>query len=358
MSGLEQRPGFVAARVGGALLLATGAFLVLRLFLVPMAWAAIVAYVSWPLFRRARDRSRRPRLAAMLFTLAIPIGLAIPVTSFFVTLAEQGSELIAAAQEWVQAGVPLPSWLAERPWIGPRLESLRAQLLTGPEDLADYFARYGKRVSGRLFDLAGGVARNIFAFAIMLVTLYTFYVEGERLMAHVRRLAPIVFPSAPPRFLDHVGAVVRAVVFGLLGTALVQGALAAIGLAIFGVPAPVALGATTALLSFVPVGPPVVWGGAALWLFVAGHTGAAIGMAAWGLLLVSSVDNVLRPLLISSGETRIPFLLVFFGVIGGLAAFGVLGLFLGPVLLSVVFALLAEFPAADRSGAKAAPADA
>jgi predicted PurR-regulated permease PerM len=143
--------------------------------------------------------------------------------------------------------------------------------------------------------------------------------------------------------LEHVGGVVRAVVFGLIGTALVQGVVAGIGYALFGVPSPVALGALTFVASFIPAGPALLWAGASLWLLLGGQTGAAIGMALYGLLLVSSIDNVLRPVLISGGEVPVHFLIVFFGVLGGLAAFGMLGLFLGPVLLSVTFVLAQQF---------------
>jgi predicted PurR-regulated permease PerM len=196
---------------------------------------------------------------------------------------------------------------------------------------------------GRLVDLAGGLAANVFKFTITLVTLYVLYLEGERLLAHARGLARIAFPRAPARFLDDIGGVVRAVVFGLLGTALVQGLVAGVGFALFGVPSPVALGALTALGSLIPAGPALVWAGAAIWLFTAGHTAAAIGMVVYGALLISSIDNVLRPLLISRSPQRIHFLVVFFGVLGGLTAFGMLGLFVGPVLLSVAMALAAEF---------------
>jgi len=145
---------------------------------------------------------------------------------------------------------------------------------------------------------------------------------------------------------------VRAVVFGLLGTAVAQGAIAAIGFAIFGVPSPVLLGILTALASFVPFGPTLVWVVAVIGLAIAGQTGAAVGMTVWGLLLVSTVDNVLRPLLIS-GPTEIPFLLVLFGVLGGLSTLGLLGIFVGPVVLSVAFALLSEF--GKRPAVVAAP---
>jgi predicted PurR-regulated permease PerM len=150
-----------------------------------------------------------------------------------------------------------------------------------------------------------------------------------------------------------VGSVVRAVVFGLIGTALVQGLVAGIGFALFSVPSPDALGASTFVASCVPAGPTIVWLVAAGWLLLGGNPYAALGMALYGLILISSIDNVLRPLLISGGEVPIHFLVVFFGVLGGLASFGMLGLFLGPVLLSVTFALVVDFT--RRSGPEASP---
>src|SRR5262249_41049397 len=139
-----------------------------------------------------------------------------------------------------------------------------------------------------------------------------------------------------------------AVVFGLLGTALAQGVLAGVGFAIFGVPSPVFFGFVTALASLIPAGPALIWIGACIWLWTQGWVWAAVGLALWGGLLVSSIDNVLRPLLIS-GPTRIPFMLVFFGVVGGVASLGLVGMFVGPVLLAVGFGLLAEFPTRYRS---------
>ena len=340
----EERVGTAVARVGAGLVLVAGTLLVLRPFLVPMAWAAIVAYVTWPAFRAVRARTRRPSLAAAFFCVGTALGLGLPLAWLLSALASEATRLIDVARAWSDAGSPLPEWIARFPLLARRLEELRGQWLVDPTAVAQVATRYGAQVSSRLVDLAGGIAANVFKFAITFVTLFFFYRDGEQLTVQARRLAAVAFPAAPPEFLDEVGGVVRAVVFGLLGTALVQGILAGLGLAIFGVPSPVLLGALTFALSFVPAGPTLVWAGAALWLFLQGHHGSALGMTVWGLLLVSSIDNVLRPLLISGGPTRIPFLLVFFGVLGGLTAFGILGLFLGPVLLSVTFALLAEFP--------------
>jgi predicted PurR-regulated permease PerM len=343
--------GAVVARLAGGLGLLAGALLVLRPFLIPIAWACIAAYVTWPLVDALRRRTGRPHLAAGVGTLAVGLGLGVPVGWVLVALASESGHLVAAIRDWVEAGTPLPAFLAARPAIADRLEQLRATAGVEPSEVIRFATQRAAVITSRLVDIAGGLAANAFKFTITLVTLYVLYIEGERALGQVRSLARVVFPHAPARFLDDIGGVVRAVVFGLLGTALVQGLVAGVGFALFGVPSPVALGALTALASLIPAGPTVVWAGAAAWLFATGQTGAAIGMVVYGALLISSIDNVLRPLLISRSPQRIHFLVVFFGVLGGLGAFGMLGLFVGPVLLSVAMALVAQFSRREEMAA-------
>jgi predicted PurR-regulated permease PerM len=339
----EPSAGLVVARVGAGLVLAAATYWVLRPFLVAMAWAAILAYVTWPLYRRVRDRTARPTLAAGLFTAGVAVALGLPLGWILVAIASEATHLVTLLRDWLAEGAPLPEWVTASPLVAARVEELRHMPFLDPARLGEYLARFGGQISSQLVDIASGVARNLATFILTLGVLIFFYLEGERMMVQVRRLAPVFFPHAPEGFLDQVGAVLRAVVFGLVGTALVQGVLAGIGLAVAGVPSPAFFGFATVILSFVPGGPPLVWGGATIWLFVMGHHAAAIGLLLWGALVVSSIDNVLRPILIS-GPTRIPFLLVFFGVLGGLAGFGLVGLFLGPVILSVAFTLQADFP--------------
>lgn len=353
------RAGHIVARVGGGVALVGASLLVLQPFLVPIAWAAIVAYVTWPAYVAVCARLHRPRLTAALFTLAVALGVGIPLAWLLVALANQGTHLVTNLVEWINAGTPMPAFIADRPWMLDRWHEARALPVLDPAEIAKWAAGFGSRVSGNLVDLAGGIARNVFSFALMCVTLFVFYTDGSDLVQHTRRVARVIFPNAPEAFLDNVGHVVRAVVFGLLGTAIVQGVVAAMGFAIFGVPSPVALGAMTTALSFLPGGPVFIWAGATVWLIATGSAWyMALGMALWGAGVVSSVDNVLRPILISSGPVRIPFLIVLFGVLGGLGAFGILGLFLGPVLLSVTFALLVEFARTEGpTAAIPAPAD-
>ena len=343
------RSGSLARLAGGALL-AAGTLLVLRPFLVAIVWAAIFGYMTWPLYRRTRRRWGKPRLTAAAFTAIVALGIGVPFTALVAVLAEQASELTRAAQHWVEVGAPLPGWVDALPILGPWVSEIREYLLLGSDEIPAELAGAGRQLSRRLVTLAGSVAGNLFTFLVTLIVLFALYLKGDAMMGHTRRLADHVLGEQAHEFLKLVGSVVQSVVFGLVGTAIVQGIVAGVGLTLFGVPSAAILGSITVLLSFVPVGPPIVWGGAAVWLLAEGHIGAGIGMAAWGFFLISSLDNLLRPVLISSAsEVEIPFLLVFFGVIGGLAAFGLLGLFLGPVLLAVTFALLAEPPSAARA---------
>lgn len=153
--------------------------------------------------------------------------------------------------------------------------------------------------------------------------------------------------------LDVADRTTRAVVYGILGTALAQGVLMAIGLYIVGIKAAPLLGLATFFLSPVPVGPPLIWIPAGLYLiFGQGETGWGIFLLAWGAIVVSSVDNVLKPMIISRGSA-LPFILVMLGVFGGVVAFGFIGVFLGPVLLALAFALIKEW--ARPQEAPAAP---
>jgi predicted PurR-regulated permease PerM len=337
--------GLPLARIGVGLLLLGVTFAILRPFLIPAVLAATIAYMSWGPFQRVVRMTGRPQATAALFTLAIFLLLGVPAAWLLALGIEQAIHLIAAAQEWIAAGAPLPAWLTENAWLGPRIEQLAARPLPGADELAPRLLALGRTLSQQVLAVAGGIAGNVFAFLVTVITLYVFYAEGDRMAARGRRLFAYVFPGRPANYLDDIGRVVYAVVLGVLGTALVQGAVAGVGFAIFGVPYAIGLGALTGLLSFVPGGTLATALGGTIYLAAQGHTGSAVGMLLWGVLLVGSLDSWLRPLLISrSGSGDIPFLLILFGVLGGLTAFGLPGLVFGPVVLAVVFALLVELP--------------
>ena len=347
MSGERRSPALIVARILVGLGLLLAALWILQPFLVPMLWASIAAYVSWPVYAWLRARTNRPRRTAALLTLAIAGIITIPVGWLLLVFTGEATNVATRLQEWAVQGAPLPDWVATRPWLAERLDELRDSPLFGHSAVGEWVGRYGSEISTRVVALTGGIARNVFEFLITLLVLFALYVDGERIGAQARRIAAVLVPSEDPKLVDNVGAIVRAVVFGLLGTAVVQGFLAGLGFWMFGVPSAVFFGFVTTLASLVPAGPALVWIGACSWLYAHGFVLLTVLLGVWGALIVSTIDNFLRPLLIS-GPTRIPFMLVFFGVLGGLASLGLLGMFVGPVLLAVGFGLVSEFPARHR----------
>jgi predicted PurR-regulated permease PerM len=258
----------------------------------------------------------------------------------------------------VESGLPSPpAWLNHLPLVGEPArqywESLRGEMrIPSPtsSDALAWLQAQAKPVSTWL--LRRGI---VFGQAILQLTLSVFaafylYRDGvvfaARFQAGMERIAG---PRAKA-LIDLAARTVRGVVYGVLGTALAQGVAAAVGFLIAGVPGPLFLALLTCALSIVPFGPPLVWASATLWLLHTGSPGWAMFMGLWGFFIISSVDNVVRPYLISQGAA-LPFLLVLLGVIGGLFAFGFIGIFLGPTLLAVGFAMLREWTRGSGSDA-------
>jgi predicted PurR-regulated permease PerM len=192
--------------------------------------------------------------------------------------------------------------------------------------------------------IGSGVVQMVMSAFLTFFLLRDAPVLAERLGTVVERLAG----ERGRHLLKLAGGTVHGVIYGILGTALIQAIVAGIGFAIAGVPGAILLGVLVFFFAVIPFGPPIVWLPAALWLFAQGSPGWGIFMLIWGVVCISSVDNILRPFLISQG-TRMPFVLVFCGLVGGALAFGLVGVFLGPVLLAVGFRLMDEWTTRDST---------
>jgi predicted PurR-regulated permease PerM len=202
----------------------------------------------------------------------------------------------------------------------------------------------------RQWALAGAKSLGEGVVTLFLSALIVFFLwrDGDALSARLRRLAQRVAGERALQLAEVAQNTVRGTVYGILGTALAQAILALIGFALAGVPGAFLLGVGTFFLSVVPMGPPFIWGPAAFWLYQQGETGWAIFLVIWGAAVISSVDNFLKPMLISRGS-KLPFILVLLGVLGGVVAFGFVGIFLGPTLLAVAYRLLDEWTAAPEN---------
>lgn len=335
------RRASLALLLGGLLLLG---YQVLHLFLVPVAWAVILAYVTWPVYRRLRQwLPTHPIGNALLMTLILAAAFALPVLWLIALLRAELLNAYQAIAAYLAQGTPtLPEFIARIPWLGQELQRILDQLTDDPAALRTQLALWAEPWVGEFAAALGDVGRNAVKFGLALFTAFFLYRDGEEVLYQTRRILQRFLDKRANAYLAAIGATTRAVLYGLVLTALAQGLLAGLGYWAAGVRAPVLLGAVTAVIALIPFGPPLVWGPIGLWLLLTGQTLAGIGLLLWGVLVVSWVDNLVRPLVISS-TTRIPFLLVMFGVLGGIAAFGLVGLFLGPVIIAMLLAVWREW---------------
>ncbi|MFA6172302.1 MAG: AI-2E family transporter [Kiritimatiellales bacterium] len=334
------------AAVMAVALLAAGCLVVLRPFVSAILWAAVLTYTTWPLMLRLEKWMKgRRTLAAFTMTSLIALVLVLPFVLAGITLAEN----VARLEDFfgfLQGGLPLeaPAWIQNLPWIGPSAGRAWPEIAQDTGWLSEGLKSVGLTSGKWLLTHSLDFGKGIMQLVLSVVIVFVFYRDGERMTARIASGAQRIAGDVSQRLLSVAGNTVRSVVYGIIGTALAQAIAAAIGFWVAGVPSPFLLGLLTFLLALIPGGPPVVWLPAALWLFHTGHPGWSVFMAVWGILVISGIDNLVRPYLISRGS-NLPFVIVLLGAIGGVLAFGFIGLFLGPVLLAVGYALMREYTA-------------
>jgi predicted PurR-regulated permease PerM len=338
----------VAAVLGYALLL------IFVPFLGPMTWAAFLAFLLYPLNLRLRRRLRGRELAAGVLTFLAPIVILLPLSALSIDFVAQISTLLQKVQKSAaDLDIKSLSDLQQFPWIARANVWLEAHSGISAEQIQSWLIAGTREVLKRAASVGGGfflgALGSLLGFAIMLFLLFFFLRDGDVMLARAGRLIPLD-EVRKERLFRQLGGVTRAIVIGTSLTAVLQGFLLGVGFTIASLPSPVVFGVLAALLSMLPVGGAAfVWIPAVIWLLFDGRWGFAIFMLAWGVLL-GGLDNVLRPMLIS-GRAKISALAVFIGVLGGIPAFGAIGLIAGPVVLSLALALIefAEEGRAQRS---------
>jgi predicted PurR-regulated permease PerM len=331
--------------VGG---IAAGCVLVLYPFFSSLLWAAILVFTTWPVCEWLHTYARLRRgpaagvmVALTAVVLVLPLALAVPGG------ANDVNHLRGAIEDALRAGLPgSPDWVFDIALIGPTLGNLwnhwAADISAMLEALRPYFGIVLEGGLGLLLGLANGVL----LFVLALFIAFFFYLYGDPIAERLRVILQRIAGARAERLIDVTGATVRGVVYGILLTAIVQGILTAFGLWLSGVPRPVLLGAVAGFLAVLPIGAPLVWIPAALWLMGSGHLGWGVFLAVYGVVAVSGADSVIRPWFIARGA-QLPFLLTVLGVLGGAIAFGLLGIFLGPVLLGIGYTLVNEWSVAE-----------
>jgi predicted PurR-regulated permease PerM len=312
------------------------------LFLVPLAWAALLAFIFYPLHARLTVALRgRNSLAAFCFTTTVILVVMVPTVLLIIRLASESVALYQSSSEFVANG-QLQQLLDKLKASAPARASktLIPMLESWNIDIAAMAANVGNTLSTFLVSQAAGIAKNVAAFVVdfCLITfaLFFFFRDGARIVGGIRSMLPME-PEYKDLVLRRLYGTLSAVVQGTLAVAAVQGVFLGLGFWALGVPFALFLGCAAAFFSLLPVGSTAVWGGVAVYLLFAGLFWRALLLAIWGAVVVGVLDNVIRPLIIGE-RAEIPTVLLFFGILGGLHAYGLLGVFLAPVVIAMVVA--------------------
>lgn len=331
---------------------------VLAPFVSALFWSAVLAFASWPLMRGLTRLLRgRETVAAGLLTLGWMLLVALPLIWLGFNLADHIRSVMALLRDLQVEGLPPPpAWLGQLPLFGAQLVELWSTLDQQGAALFATIKPYLGEVGNWLLARSAKIGGGVLELALSLILVFFFYRDGPRLAAYAHSLLERLLGRRAEHYVELVAGTVQRVVNGVLGTAAAQASMALLGFLIAGVPGAVVLAILTFVLSLVPVGPPLVWIPATAWLVWQGEYGMGVFLAAWGLVVISGIDNVVKPYLISRGG-NLPLVVVILGVFGGILAFGFMGLFLGPTLLALAYSLIGDWIASQPAHRPAPPAE-
>ena len=317
-----------------------GSLWVLRPFIPAIVWATMIVVSTWGMMRAVEKHARRRWVAVSVMTTAFVLVFVVPVAMAIATIANHIPQMTTFVKRLAQEGLPPPpAWIERIPLVGDRIaETWRSLTAGGTDGLIARVTPYIDELLRWFASQAGTAGIGIVGFLLTVVLAAVMYATGEQAALGVRRFARRVAPQRADEIVTLAAAAIRGVAFGVVGTALVQTALGALGLLITGVPFVALLAALMFMLCIAQIGVLLVLGPAVAWLFWKDATGLGTFLLVW-TIIVATMDNFLRPILIRKGAD-LPLLLIFGGVIGGLLAFGLVGLFIGPVVLAITYKLL------------------
>lgn len=315
-------------------------------FLLPLAWAGIIAIASWPLYERLDEMlGGQKTLVATILTTVFTVVVAVPLLWLTVIAIQETRVAVNFLLTANAHGVTAPEWLGELPWVGEHLKAAWQESLGKPQGLTEFFVNGSKSLKavGEFAKIVGmQVAHRAVIFGFAIVSLFFFYRDGERLAKQIKLLGRYLLKSRWKIYSEQLPLAIKATVNGLvlvgLGVGIVMGACYAIA----GVPFAALFGALTAVFAMIPFGAPVVFAIVALILLIESQFVSALVVIIVGGVVMFTADHFIRPVMIG-GATRMHFLAVLFGILGGVETLGLVGLFIGPVIM-VLFTTLWHEP--------------
>jgi len=321
-------------------------------FIRVLIWAAVLAMLFYPACRFLQVRTRRPALSAALSVLLVLVTVIAPLTFVGVAVVHQATDLVYRAQEFLQAARADPESQAR--WKAV-LEALKhnvdVEQMLSSDELRQKVSSLGQRLLEGSASILGGLFGLLTSMVLVVFTLYYLFRDGERIVKRLPDIIPLPRDESLA-IMRRTNEIISASVYGVLVIAMIQGTLGGLMFWALGIPSALLWGVVMIIMSTVPMaGSALVWAPAAIFLVLTNHYGKAAILLVFGVGVIGTVDNLLRPRLVGS-KTRMNELFIFFSVLGGLSAFGILGLLIGPVILGITIALLDVF----RRGAQASPA--
>lgn len=359
-------PAYLIARWLLLLVLLAGVYF-LSGFLVPALAALIIGLASWPLYQRLVARcGGRTALAASLALLVVIVVLIVPLSLALSYAIKEASTFFAWAIAANRHGVAVPNWITSMPVVGDRLSEYWQAYVGQPHALGALVEAVSGEHLGNIYRMVLAATGNVFQLLLtvlfMLITLFFVYKDGMRMVAQLDVLGERILPARWQRFSRVVPATINSTVTGMGLIALGEGVVLGIAYWVAGVPSPVLLGVVTGFMALIPGGAPLSFTLVSLYLVGSGHVVAGIALMVWGSVELFIVDKTLRPRLVG-GPVKLPFLPTFFGLVGGVKTMGIVGLFVGPVLMALLVAVWREWvhhEEAERDTARlraAAPPD-
>jgi predicted PurR-regulated permease PerM len=346
------------AGLSAVTLIMLGCLVILLPFFPAMLLSTILTLSTWPAFEWLRKRLKhRTALAAGLMTAMLAGCFIAPLCIIGTSIADNYSKIYNGILAFLQSNTAATAASLEKiAYVGPYLANAWQVGMSDKEHMLKVLQEYAKPTSQMLLNLGSTIGYGLLDITLGVAISYFFFRHGTHVAVRIRKLIDRFGGDYGQHLLTVSKDTLIGVVYGILGTALFQGLLATIGFWISHIPGATFLGLMTFFVSLIPMGPPLIWGPAVLWLFSEGQTYMAVFLLVWGLLVISSVDNFLKPYFISLGSDM-PLLLVLLGIMGGALAFGFIGIFIGPTLLALAYAMIIEWTS-SRSKVEIEAADA
>ncbi|MGA0540789.1 AI-2E family transporter [Neotabrizicola sp. VNH66] len=316
-------------------------------FLVPVLAAGVIAVASWPLRERAIHRMGMGRTAtAILLLLVIVCFLVVPIVLALLYAVRELRVWISWAIEVNNIGAPTPPWMLDLPQVGPWIDAQWARHVGRPGAIAEYVQIISGENIGAIYRAAlttGSIAFHLALNLIfMLITLFVFYRDGDRLTAQIDRIGARILPGRWDRISRIVPTTISATVTGMTLIAIGEGVVLGVAYWLAGVPSPVTFAVITGFMALIPGGAPLSFTLVSLYLVASGSWVEGLALFTWGTVELFIVDKTIRPVLVG-GPVRLPFLPTFFGLIGGVKTMGIVGLFVGPVLMAILVTIWREW---------------